>query len=126
MLLISVKVSSPVTPPPTMLMTVDVSFDAVVGVSGRWWLASLWCDADVITDGTVDSSFNRSSEDVDVVDKSGEEISRCDVVNADTLALTVERSPVVKIVKIIFSSYCLKIGPTPASLNCLFYQQYNL
>ena len=80
----------------------------------------------MITDGTVDSSFNRSSEDVDVVDKSGEEISRCDVVNADTLALTVERSPVVKIVKIIFLSYCLKIGPTPASLNCFFYQQYNL
>ena len=87
MLLISVNVSSPATPP--TLMTVDVSCVADTGVSGRW-LASL---DDVTADGTVESSLSRSSDDVDVDNNSGDVISRCDVVKAETFALTVERSP---------------------------------
>ena len=70
-------------------MTVDVSCVADTGVSGRW-LASL---DDVTADGTVESSLSRSSDDVDVDNNSGDVISRCDVVKAETFALTVERSP---------------------------------
>jgi hypothetical protein len=90
MLLISVRVSSP--PPPGTTVTLTSCDDD--GVDGRW-LASTVAAAATGTgddDGAADSSFSRSSEDVDVDASSGDTTSRC-VVIADTLALTVDRSP---------------------------------
>ncbi len=94
MLLISVKVSSPVVVP--IISWID---EQIVSVSGRWSFAIIVIVADdvvvsvVIVDGAVESSLSRSRDEVEVEERRGDAMSRLYVLSAETFALTVDRSP---------------------------------
>jgi hypothetical protein len=94
MLLISVKVSSPVVVP--IISWID---EQIVSVSGRWSFAIIVIVADdvvvsvVIVEGAVESSLSRSRDEVEVEERRGDAMSRLYVLRAETFALTVDRSP---------------------------------
>ncbi len=94
MLLISVNVSSPVVVP--IISWID---EQIVSVSGRWSFAIIVIVVDdvvvsvVIVEGAVESSLSRSRDEVEVEERRGDAMSRLYVLRAETLALTVDRSP---------------------------------
>ena len=91
MLLISVKVSSPVVVP-----IISWTDGQTVSGSGRWSFAIIVVVvvAEVVAvDGAVESSLSRSRDEVDVEERRGEAMSRLYVLRADTFALTVDKSP---------------------------------